>query len=388
MTSKIAPNGNIPSMPDQGRIKVGHLVSAFVAGGIERNIRFMADPMGKLGVDFVLISLNDDIVLGPELESAHVPAYGLSNHWKPIRFPILPPPSLTRTLQRIQANHGIEIIHAHHYAAIAAAPMVARTMGVPYVVTNHATDERWQSESGLRMGLLRRYMRSAFEGAKSVLCWTQAVVDDVTKVCGHPLSQCEIVELPINDRFFSLSEPSAIRDIDIVMVGRLAPQKNVLFALDVFRELSNIRPTLKVALLGGGPQEEEVRSKARALSLEQNVEVAGDVDPERVIRTLNRSKVQYMPSLFEGLSAAFIEALALGLDAVVSDIPSFRAPFAGEPGVSFAANTDLHENVRALDSAVGNYRFRDRSQFKERFNTARYCERVISIYEKALSAGV
>lgn len=360
------------------------MVSAFVAGGIERNIRFMADPMGERGVDFVLIALNDDIVPGPELEAVGTPTYGLSNHWKPIRFPILPPRSLTRKLQKIQADHGIQIIHAHHYAAIAAAPMVARTMGVPYVVTNHATDERWQSDAGLRMAILRRYMKSAFEGARSVLCWTQAVVDDVTKVCGHPVSQCEIVELPINDRFFTLRQPDAVRDIDIVMVGRLAPQKNVLFALEAIDKLRRELPNLKVTLLGGGPQEDEVRSKVTSLGLQNTVHLAGNVGPDEVVETLNRSKVQYMPSIFEGLSAAFIEALALGLDAVVSDIQSFRAPFSKEPGVFFASNTDLDGNVKALKSAIQGYRYRDRSTFRERFNTIRYCERVIDIYRKAL----
>ena len=227
-------------------------------------------------------------------------------------------------------------------------------------------------------------MKSAFEGSKSVLCWTQAVVDDVTKVCGHPVPQCEIVDLPINDRFFTLGQPDAARDIDIVMVGRLAPQKNVLFAMEAIGFLRQAMPGLKVVVLGDGPQEDEVKAKVQNLGLKDVVKLAGNVGPEEVISVLNRSKIQFMPSIFEGLSAAFIEALALGLDAVVSDIPSFRAPFANEPGVSFARNDDLEGNVAALKKAIDGYSYRDRSHFRQRFNTLRYCEKVIDTYRKSL----
>jgi glycosyltransferase involved in cell wall biosynthesis len=362
------------------RIVVAQLVSDFVAGGIERNIRFMAKPMADQGVDFVLISLNDNIEAGPELEAARVPCYGLTDDWKPIRYPIHAPAALMAKLQKIKREHHIDLIHAHHYTAIGAAPLVASAFGTPFVVTHHNTEERWQTGTGARMAILRRHMKHAFTRSKAILCWTSAVVEDVTRACGQSLPQATIVELPISDRFFQCADPAAVRDVDVVMVGRLAEQKNVLFALDVFSRL----PHLRVLILGGGPQDTAVRERAAALGLGDRVEIAGNVGPDEVIAGLNRSKVQYMPSLFEGLSAAFIEALAMGLDAVVSDIPSFRAPFKAEPGLSFASNTDVEENVRVLTEAVKAYRFRPRPYLRERFSQENYCRRVADIYRQSI----
>jgi glycosyltransferase involved in cell wall biosynthesis len=89
-----------------------------------------------------------------------------------------------------------------------------------------------------------------------------------------------------------------------------------------------------------------------------------------------------MPSLFEGLSAAFIEAMAMGLDAVVSDIPSFHAPFESEPGLFFVNNTDLEGNAEALDQAISQYRFRPRPALRERFNRRKYCDRIEAAYRR------
>ena len=86
------------------RLVVAQLVSDFVVGGIERNIRFMAGPMAERGIDFVLISLNDNIDPGPELKAVGTPGYGLSSDWKPIRYPALPPKSVASRLLTAKAH--------------------------------------------------------------------------------------------------------------------------------------------------------------------------------------------------------------------------------------------------------------------------------------------
>jgi glycosyltransferase involved in cell wall biosynthesis len=326
--------------------------------------------------------LNNQISSQPELDALGVQFHSLSNHWKPIRFPILPPASLVQKLRALQAEHKFDIVHAHHYAAIGAAPMVAKVFGVPFVVTNHNTDEPWQTATGLRMGILRKHMRRAYREAKGIVCWSRAISDAVERANGAPLSSIEYIDLPIDDKFFTAGSPEANRDIDVVLVGRLAEQKNILFALEALAALKKDLPGLKAVAMGSGPLEEAFKEKASELRLDGTLEILGRVAPEKVIEILNRSKIHYMPSHFEGLSVACVESLAMGLDVVVSEIPSFTDPFPNEPGVRFVSTTNLSQNVSTLRESIEAYKFRSRPQFRDRFSKETYSRKITTIYRR------
>lgn len=370
----------------QDRVKAAQLLASFVSGGIERLMRSTAGPLQERRVDLTILTLNDQLDRAEDVAPWGVRVHPLSSHWRPIRYPLFPPASLRAELARIGREEDVQILHAHHYAAIAAAPMVARAMGVPFVVTHHAIGEPWQQAEGVRMRLLRMLMRRAMRRASRVFCWTPAVREDAERIAGCPLPRAQILELSIDDRFWSAVDPASTRELDVVMVGRLAPQKNVLFALDVFARLSKERPGFRAALVGGGPQEDEVLARRAALGLEEAVEMLGEADTEAILAVLNRAKVIFMPSRFEGLPAALVEALAMGLDAVVSDIPPLRAAFPDEPGVSFAPVGHLTTNVAALGAALGAKTLGPRPHLRARFDRASYCNKLAAAYRE-IAAG-
>jgi glycosyltransferase involved in cell wall biosynthesis len=111
------------------------------------------------------------------------------------------------------------------------------------------------------------------------------------------------------------------RDVQLLTaVGRLALQKNHALLFHALVPLKGAH----LALAGAGELEQELRALARELAVEERVHFLGELDREGVAELLHASDLFLMPSRFEGLSNALLEALSAGLPIIASDIPANR----------------------------------------------------------------
>ena len=104
----------------------------------------------------------------------------------------------------------------------------------------------------------------------------------------------------------------------LVHAAMLRPEKGHAFMLDVVRALLPRFPTLLYVAAGDGVLRQELRDRVNALGLQDHVLLAGLLQP--VAPLLARADVLVMPSLYEPLGMSQIEALALGVPVVVSDV--------------------------------------------------------------------
>lgn len=103
----------------------------------------------------------------------------------------------------------------------------------------------------------------------------------------------------------------------IGMVGRFAYPKNHAFALEVLEALRRRHPGALLALVGAGELEEAIRRAAAERGLTEAVRflgLRGDVD-----RLMQGMDALLLPSRFEGLPLALMEAQCAGLPCLVSD---------------------------------------------------------------------
>lgn len=100
-------------------------------------------------------------------------------------------------------------------------------------------------------------------------------------------------------------------------VGRLAPQKNPIFAMDVFKKFSESRRDVEYWWIGNGDMDRQVKDYAEKIGIADHVRFLGGRDD--VIELYQAMDVFFLPSLFEGLPVTGIEAQAMGLPMVVSD---------------------------------------------------------------------
>lgn len=128
-------------------------------------------------------------------------------------------------------------------------------------------------------------------------------------------------------------------------VGRLAPEKNHAFLLDVFACLRQQLPDAVLIMAGRGPLEDELREKARRLGLDGNALFLGVC--EDVPAVLRAMDVFVFPSTSEGLPMAAVEAQASGLPCLMSTgVPALACVSAG------AQRIDLEDGVEAWARCV------------------------------------
>lgn len=183
-------------------------------------------------------------------------------------------------------------------------------------------------------------------------------------------------------RSFGLPEDSFL----IGNIGRLSEQKNQAFLVDLLARL----PQAHVAILGEGHLRAALLEQAQRLGVSDRLTLIGAVVHERVPDFLKAVDVFAMPSLFEGMSIAMLEALAAGAPFVGSNVPALVEVMnggAGEPaGILLPLEADrwlaeitrLYEqpDLRATLSARGIARADDFSIARMADNYLAACQQV------------
>lgn len=94
-------------------------------------------------------------------------------------------------------------------------------------------------------------------------------------------------------------------------IGRMVPQKNHEFLIDIFYELCKKRKNAHLVLIGDGPLANKIESKVKRLSLEKKVSFLGlRNDVNKIIQSFDAF---VFPSIFEGFGIVALEAQAAGL---------------------------------------------------------------------------
>lgn len=119
-------------------------------------------------------------------------------------------------------------------------------------------------------------------------------------------------------------------------VGRLQYQKNHTFLLEAFARLHEREPRARLMLVGDGPNLLSLEAKAVDLGVEHAVLFLGHRDD--VPRLLQAFDLFAMPSRFEGLGMAAVEAQAAGLPCLLSD--AYPRAAAITPDVAFLPPED------------------------------------------------
>ena len=102
-----------------------------------------------------------------------------------------------------------------------------------------------------------------------------------------------------------------------ITVARLVPQKGLDVLVDALPRLSGAAAEWPVTLVGDGPERETLLQQAQDLGVTDRLRCLGfRSDPERF---LAEAAVFVLPSRFEGMPNALLEAMAAGLAVIVTD---------------------------------------------------------------------
>lgn len=132
-------------------------------------------------------------------------------------------------------------------------------------------------------------------------------------------------------------------------VGRLSYQKNHDFLLRAFKKLVSKHENVYLVLIGTGELEDEIKKQITELKLERYVSLMGrQFDIPGILQAMD---VFLMPSHYEGLPIAAIEAQAAGLPCVLSDAITKEVKFLDS--CEYERITSEDEWVLAMEKAAG-----------------------------------
>lgn len=110
----------------------------------------------------------------------------------------------------------------------------------------------------------------------------------------------------------------------LVFVGRLDSQKDPLLLLAAFEQARRSRPELHLVMVGDGNLREVVERTISTMGLHGHVTLTGVLPAVRIAAVLRASDMFALSSAYEGMPIAVLEALAVGLPVVTTDVGEIR----------------------------------------------------------------
>jgi glycosyltransferase involved in cell wall biosynthesis len=190
------------------------------------------------------------------------------------------------------------------------------------------------------------------------------------------------------------AEPWALRpgrELHAAFVGRLAPEKGLDTLIRAWAAVRALRPGARLTLVGEGPCRPDLEALAASLGLSGAVAMPGaSSDPGAILRDAG---LFVLPSREEGMSIALLEAMALGIPIVASDIPGNRGLVEdGVHGRLFPADDDAALARIILDcrdhpEAAAERGSAARLRVVEHYSIAAMARAHLALFERVLREG-
>ena len=106
----------------------------------------------------------------------------------------------------------------------------------------------------------------------------------------------------------------------LLCVSRLSSEKGLTFLVRALRILRNMGYDFELRLAGDGPIKEYLRNLVDEFEIADHVHFLGYLNEDEVIRELQHADLFILPSFIEGLPVSVMEAMAIGLPVIATNI--------------------------------------------------------------------
>lgn len=224
-----------------------------------------------------------------------------------------------RRLAELLAKRGVQAVHSHEFTMTVYGAAAARSLGIPLVSTMHGSQtmtQAWRRRAALRW---------AFRRSRAVVAVSEATRTQLLEDLGLSPDRLSLIR---NGVPVVAGDGAAIRRelgigpdaLMVLAVGNLDPRKGhrVLLNALIALEPTRASPEWHLVVAGGrgGPEREPLLALAAAHGLSNRVHILGQ--REDVPNLQAAADVFVMPSLWEGLPLALLEAMIAGNPCVAS----------------------------------------------------------------------
>jgi glycosyltransferase involved in cell wall biosynthesis len=377
-------------------VRVVFVINSLGAGGTERSTAVLLPRLRALGVDAVVVCLGHR----DEGDEQQVLAQGFdvrvieARSW----------PGRVRELRRILRAVAPAVVHTAIFDADIVGRLAAAGTGIPVMssLVNTPYDPSRLGDPNVVAWKLRVLREVDSRTGRSLVsrfhAVTEGVAVDGAATLRIPTERISVVERGRDPEALGRRDPArrarvreqlalAAGDELILAVGRQEFQKGHVHLVAAFGALARDRPGAVLAIAGRtGNATDAIDRAIAALEDPGRVRMLGHRDD--VADLLVAADVFAMPSLYEGTAGAAIEALALEVPVVASDLDGTRGVLMDGANARLvpAARPDALRRalVEVLDDpeAAGVRVARGRELFEDRFTLDRSATRMVELYRE------
>ena len=295
-------------------IRVLHILQRMEAGGTQALLMNIYRKIDRTKVQFdFLVVYKEKQFYDDEIEKMGGHVYKLS-----FREDLNLPKFQKELADFFAQHHEYKIVHCHAYTIGYFCLKAAKKVGIPVrIAHSHSNAAVHDVKLPLKLIMQKLFTRYstdlfacseeagkfAFKGKKFGI--VQNAIDSQKFIADANIREEIRKALRVENKFV------------VGHVGRMQPEKNHDFLIDVFAEIKRKKPDAELILVGTGPLEDKIKNKVAEKDLSDCVHFLGNrKDMNRIYQAMD---VFVFPSLFEGLGIVAIEAQAAGIPIVCSE---------------------------------------------------------------------
>lgn len=341
-------------------IRVLNVTEVFQAAGIESFIMNMYRHIDRSKVQFDFFVMNDEKeIYDDEIAVLGGRKFTCKVNQSNTLLRIL---AEAKQLEKFLKNNHYDIVHIHYTTPLRAFYLKA-CLNANVKIRIYHSHSAYVSGKGKVKTLVYNYLKNKISkwGTHYFACSHVAAQwmfsEDIIKN-----EKYKVIYNGIDPKRFAydeikrkkIREELALKDdFVIVHTGRFSPQKNQSFLIDLFANFKQKYPCTKLLLLGQGEMLESLKIKVKTMNLSDSIlflNVRKDVD-----YILSGADCYVMPSLYEGLPVAAIEAQCSDLPCVLSTEITRETKLLDK--VEFVAlNASQDEWIKAIESCMQHQR--------------------------------
>lgn len=234
-------------------------------------------------------------------------------------------PAFPASFLRILRSRGYDVVHSHVHYFSGVILTLAGLAGVPGRVAHFrsaiANDRRDTLVRRLQLAVCRRLVHVS---ATDILAVGVGTMERAWSCAWRSDRRCRVIHTGIPVRILPERAAESARPPRLVNVASIQPLKNQLRLVGIFQRCLLDVPDLELVLAGRevGDYGARIRRAAEDAGIAGRLRLVGEVDDP--VPLIAGSSLMVLPSQWEGLPGAVLEACAVGVPVLASDLPGTR----------------------------------------------------------------
>lgn len=344
------------------KINILYFINSLNVGGAERCLVSLIKKINRQKFNVIVCCMRKTGELISEVEKLGIPVITLG--YRPFN-----PVSIYR-LSNIIREVKADIVHTQLYEADIIGRLAAKIAQVPVVISSIQNIHWWKSDHKLAPRIKAAIDRITVNYCTAkVIAVSDAVKEFHIKQVGYNSRKVTVLYNTINLDEFTLPgnlDPKRKKETDfelqpetpvIINVASLTPQKGQVYILQAVPKVLKAIPDTHFLIVGQGRLNPELQAIARETGISNNVIFTGLRSD--IAELLAMSDIFVLPSLWEGLSVAVLEAMAMKKPVVATNIAGMsELVINGETGVL----VPIRDADALADAIINLLRYKQKAQ--------------------------